>query len=85
LDLVSEENTNEINFSNISGDIGVSTGTIKEYFQILEDTLLGFFLYPYLKSSRKRLSKKPKFYFCDTGIQRALANRLSIKNLVPRL
>ena len=80
LDLVSEENTNEINFSNISGDIGVSTGTIKEYFQILEDTLLGFFLYPYLKSSRKRLSKKPKFYFCDTGIQRALANQLSIKN-----
>lgn len=80
IDFVAEENGNEINYSNIAGDIGVSANTVKEYFQILEDTLLGFFLQAYNKSSRKRLSKRPKFYLFDTGVQRTLANRLSLSS-----
>jgi predicted AAA+ superfamily ATPase len=78
LDFVAEENGNQINYSNISTDIGVSANTVKEYFQILEDTLIGFFLLPFTRSIRKRLSKRPKFYLFDMGAQRALANSLSL-------
>jgi predicted AAA+ superfamily ATPase len=81
VDFAAEENGNEINYSNIAGDIGTSSSTVKEYFQILEDTLLGFFIQAYAKSKRKRLSKRPKFYLFDTGVQRALANRLSLASV----
>jgi len=67
-----------INYSNIARETATSYQTVKSYFQILEDTLIGFFLYPYLKSKRKRLSHKPKFYFFDLGIVRALTKRLTI-------
>lgn len=67
-----------INYSNIARETATSYQTVKSYFQILEDTLIGSFLYPYLKSKRKRLSHKPKFYFFDLGIVRALTKRLTI-------
>ena len=68
-----------MNLSNISRETGTSNKTIKEYFQILEDTLIGFFLLPYSKSTRKRLVKHPKFYFFDTGVRNALTKQLSLK------
>jgi uncharacterized protein len=73
----SEENGNLINYANIAGDIGVSANTVKEYYQILEDTLMGFSLKPIKKSIRQRIAKSPKFYFFDTGVQRALSERLT--------
>ena len=78
LDFAAAENSNQINYSNIASDIGLSDKTIKEYFQILEDTLIGFFIRPWLKSARKRLSKRSKFYFFDMGVHKALLNRLSL-------
>ncbi|MBT6844067.1 MAG: ATP-binding protein [Candidatus Melainabacteria bacterium] len=74
-----EENGNVLNFSNIARDTGVDSKTVKEYFQILEDTLIGFFLMPFASSHRTRLVKHPKFYFFDTGVHRALTNKLSLK------
>lgn len=52
--------------------------TIKEYFILLEDTLLGFFLEPFNHSFRKRLSAKPKFYFFDCGVVRTLNRLLTV-------
>ena len=65
-----------INYSNISQDIGVDDKTVKNYFSILEDTLLGFFLPHYHKSVRKQQRQSPKFYFFDTGVKRALDKQL---------
>ena len=76
LPLAASESGRLINFSSISREIGVGYKTIQEYFQILEDTLLGFWLEPYGKSPRKRMAKHPKFYFFDTGAQRALKKTL---------
>jgi uncharacterized protein len=76
--LAGHESGNPLNFSAISREVGTTHTTVKEYFQILEDTLLGFLLFPYHKSLRKRLSKHPKFYFFDTGVQRALTKKLSL-------
>lgn len=67
-----------VNASNIGREIGVSYKTVQEYFQILEDTLLGFWLEPYAKSVRKRMARHPKFYFFDTGVLRALKKTLKV-------
>ncbi len=72
------ENGQSLNFSNIAREVGCSHTTVKEYFQILEDTLVGTMIFPYQKSLRKRLSQHPKFYFFDTGVVRALTKKLSV-------
>jgi predicted AAA+ superfamily ATPase len=77
LEVAAQCNSKIINYSNISRDVGIDDKTVKEYFTILEDTLLGFFLEPFSHSFRKRLSLKPKFYFFDVGIVRGLTRTLS--------
>ena len=76
LDIAVAQYAEQINFSAVSRDCQVALSTVREYYSILEDTLIGFFLYPYLKSQRKRMSHQPKFYFFDNGITRALLGSL---------
>lgn len=83
LEVAAQSNGKIINFSNIANDVGADPKTIKEYFSILEDTMIGFFLEPFHNSFRKRLHEKPKFYFFDYGIVRSLSNQLSM-SLVPK-
>jgi predicted AAA+ superfamily ATPase len=66
----------QINFSALSRDCQVALSTAKEYYFILEDTLIGFFLPPHIGSIRKRMSQQPKFYFFDNGVTRALLGNL---------
>jgi predicted AAA+ superfamily ATPase len=82
LELAAFENGNLLNFNNIARDVGVGSKTIKDYFQILEDTLIGFFLLPYTRSHRDKLVKHPKFYFFDPGVVSALKSTLS-SELIP--
>lgn len=67
-----------INYSKIAIDCATDPSNVKNYFQILDDTLLGFFLEPFHESLRKRQTQSPKFYFIDTGIARALAGQLDL-------
>lgn len=83
LEVAAQCNGKIINYSNIAKDVGVDDKTIREYFGILEDTMIGFFLEPYHNSFRKRLVEKPKFYFFDPGVVRTLSRRLSAE-LTPK-
>jgi uncharacterized protein len=83
LEVAAQCNGKMINYANIARDVGVDSKTIKEYFCILEDTMIGFFLEPFHNSFRKRLVEKPKFYFFDTGVVRSLSRRLSVP-LLPK-
>jgi uncharacterized protein len=83
LEVAAQCNGKIVNYANIARDVGVDDKTIKEYFCILEDTLIGFFLDPFHNSFRKRLVEKPKFYFFDPGVVRSLSRRLSVP-LVPK-
>lgn len=83
LEVASQCNGKVINYANIAKDVGVDEKTVKEYYCILEDTMIGFFLEPFHNSFRKRLVEKPKFYFFDTGIVRTLSRRLSVP-LIPK-
>lgn len=76
LEIAAQENGNSLNFSKIARDVDVDTKTIQSYFQILEDTLVGFFLPAYHQSIRKSVKLQPKFYLFDLGIKRALAREL---------
>ena len=78
LEVAAQCNGKIVNYLNIARDVGVEDKTVASFFSLLEDTLLGFFLEPFHNSFRKRLSEKPKFYFFDMGVQRALARGLSV-------
>jgi predicted AAA+ superfamily ATPase len=65
-----------VNFAKIGRDIGTSHNTVQSYYEILEDTLIGFSLPAFETSERKRLRNKNKFYLFDTGVTLALSRRL---------
>jgi predicted AAA+ superfamily ATPase len=75
LDLASLSDTELVNFSTIARDCGVSGPTVKGYFEILEDTLLGRWLPAYTKRAKRRVLGAPKFYFADVGVVNHLARR----------
>lgn len=65
-----------INHANIARDCGVDAKTVKEYFQILCDTLLGRLVLPYKKrQERQVIGRAPKFYLFDVGVAGAVAKR----------
>ena len=64
------------NYANIARDCGVDGKTVKEYYQILCDTLLGRFVPPYIKRQKRQvIGKAAKFYLFDVGVAGALTNR----------
>ncbi|MGK5087141.1 AAA family ATPase [Bdellovibrionota bacterium FG-2] len=77
LRIAAQMNGKIINYSAIAKDVGVDDSTVKGYFEILEDTLLGFMLPSYDKSVRKSQRVAPKFYFVDPGIKRAIEKMLA--------
>jgi hypothetical protein len=64
-----------VNYTTIARDCGVSAYTVKEYFQVLVDTLLGSFLPSYRQRPKRRVIQSPKFYFADVGVVNRLARR----------
>jgi predicted AAA+ superfamily ATPase len=75
LEAAAFSNGEMVNFSNIAADCGISSPTVKEYFQILEDTMSGRFLQSYQKKPKRRVITAPKFYYFDTGIAGFLLKR----------
>jgi uncharacterized protein len=75
LETAAFSNGEMVNYSNIASECGVSSPTIKEYFQILEDTLTGRYLPSYQKKPKRRVILAPKFYFFDVGIANYLLKR----------
>lgn len=68
-----------VNYQNIAQDCGVSANTVMSYFDILEDTLIGFRMPAYTKTMKRRLVQAPRFYYFDVGVANHLLHR---KNLV---
>lgn len=75
LTAVALTDTEFVNFSNIASDCGVSSPTVREYYQILEDTMLGKFLEAYQPRLKRKKKFPPKFYFFDVGVVNVLAKR----------
>ncbi|MDD5226767.1 MAG: DUF4143 domain-containing protein, partial [Candidatus Omnitrophica bacterium] len=73
LPVVAQANAQMIEYQNIARECSVPASTVKEYFSILEDTLIGFFLWPWGRNERKKA--RPKFYFFDNGVLRSIQRR----------
>jgi len=74
IEIAGQTNGTIVNYANIASDIGIDPKTVKSYFDILKDTLLGFYLPEYDRSLRRQQIKAPRFYLFDTGVTRALTN-----------
>ena len=64
-----------VNYTNIARETGVSQKAVRSYFDILEDTYLGFRISPWKKSKKRRMITTEKFYFFDVGVANYLARR----------
>lgn len=67
--------TELLNYATIARDCGVSGAAVKEYFQILFDTMLARRLEAYRKRPKRRVIGAPKLYFSDIGVVNHLAKR----------
>lgn len=79
LEIAAFSNGEMLNYTNIAADCGVSAPTVKEYFQILEDTMIGRFLPSFQKKPKRRVIQSPRFYYFDVGIANYLLKRHRIE------
>ena len=80
LEVAAQSDGEMLVYKNIAQDCGIDHRTVKEYFSILEDTLIGYFVQGFTRTEKRRAIAAPKFYFFDVGIANYLRHR---HNLVP--
>ncbi len=79
LDAIALSNGEEISLESFSNDCGVSPGTVRNYIQILEDTLVGFSLSGFTKTRKRKAISRIKHYFFDIGVVNTLCHRGTIE------
>ncbi len=80
IDAIALANAREINFDSLASDCGVSPMTLKNYIQILSDTMLGFSLPGFTKTKKRKAISRAKHYLFDIGITNQLYQRGEIKS-----
>jgi predicted AAA+ superfamily ATPase len=75
LSVAGTTNAQMINFANIASDTGIPASTIREYYQLLQDTLVGYFITGWTKTIKRKAIATAKFYFFDLGVANQLAGR----------
>ena len=65
-------NTQILNFSKIGNDYGLPASSVRDYYEILQDLLIGFMMNPWKKSQKRKAISKSKFYFFDIGLVHTL-------------
>ena len=83
LDFAALADTNNLAYTTFARDVGVSSETIKNYYDILEDTLIGTRLEAYTKKAKRRVVKGAKFYFSDIGTVNSLSRRSKLQQGTP--
>ncbi len=68
LKLLAARTAQELNYSEISKQLGVSVPTVKRWVSVLEASYLIFLLPQYFNNYGKRIIKAPKLYFYDIGL-----------------
>ena len=72
-----------VNNNNIAQDCGVSATTVSAYFDILEDTLIGYRIPAFTKVMKRRLVQAPRFYYFDIGVANHLLHRKELVRGTP--
>jgi predicted AAA+ superfamily ATPase len=67
-----------LNFESLANDAFIPARTIKDYYNLLEETLIGYTVRPYKKTGSRKEVSTSKFYFFDLGVLNSLVKRKSI-------
>lgn len=81
LKMAALSNAQLLAYQSIASDVGLSPTTIAEYYNILQDTLIGFRLEPWLESKKRKAIQTAKFYFFDIGVSNYICGR---NNIAPK-
>lgn len=68
-----------LNYKNIAQDCGIHATTVSAYFDILEDTLIGYRIPAFTKVMKRRLVQAPRFYYFDVGVANHLLRRRQLE------
>ena len=79
LDIAAQCDGEMVNYSNVAQDCGVSAVTVKEYFNILEQTLIGYMIPAFTHSKKRRAVTTSRFYYFDVGVVNHLLNRTNLR------
>lgn len=79
LDTVGLTNGSVVNYQAVASDCGVSAPTVREYYQILQDTLVGFEVPAFRRTEKRRITAAPKWYLFDVGVAGFLAKRGTVE------
>jgi predicted AAA+ superfamily ATPase len=79
LEVAALTNTHVLNYASVSNDTGIPARTVREHYQILEDTLVGFQLPPFRGTRKRKPVATAKFYFFDVGVANVLMRRGDIR------
>ena len=79
LEVAALTNSEIVNYNNIAQDCGIDAKTVKEYFAILEETLVGYMIPAYTKKVKRRLNQSPKFYYFDVSIPNYLLHKFNLQ------
>jgi len=79
LEVAAFSNTEMVVYKNIAQDCGIDHRTVKEYFEILQDTLIGYLIPGFSATQKRRAILAPKFYYFDVGVANYLSNRKNIQ------
>lgn len=75
LEVAALTNGEIVNYKNLAQDCGIDAKTVKEYFTILEETLVGYMIPAFTKTMKRRVNQSPKFYYFDVAIPNYLLHR----------
>ncbi len=78
IDFAAMSNSQILNYESIARDAQVPARTIREYYALLEDTLMGFMLNPIKSTAKRKCISSGKFYFFDIGVVNSIVDRKSV-------
>lgn len=67
-------NSQLLNYTNIANDAQLPVQTVRQWYDVLESTLLGYQIPPFTKTKKRKAISTAKFYFFDIAIARSLRN-----------
>ena len=74
LKVVAARTGQELNLSDIANSLDISLNTVKSWLSVLQTSGIIYLLQPYYENITKRMVKRPKIYFLDTGLCAYLTN-----------
>jgi predicted AAA+ superfamily ATPase len=75
LDFAALTSGEELNYESLGSDSGVPPRTVASYYEVLEDTLIGFRVPPFQLARKRKAIKRSKFYLFDVGVTGSLTRR----------